>query len=248
MDKKAPKEVQNLDDLLWEIEQAMKSWSSVSDPGSEVNRLFSEFKKKTKTATVEVSIDKMTDIVFKDILKFDDEQVQKFGEIMAQTMDIMNFETEIPEGEIKTITDSIKKICDWYDSLQDISTVNPFLFIQAKKKLIYLRARLWRYITFYGVQEASFTINRRATRSAVSVGIRQFSKDKDYAIKKLMTVTDSENFGEVITSCLHKGELTATWLHSYLDKLDRNIGGYISSMDDLVNWYKFEMRASAIPT
>ncbi len=239
---------QNLDDLLLEIEESIKSGSSVDDPWSEVNRLFAEFKKKTKSKDVEVSIDKMTDLVFKDILKFDDDQIQKFGEIMAQTMNVMNFETQLPEWEIKTTVDAIKKICVWYDKLPDLNTVNPLQLIQAKKKLIYLRLRLGRFIAYYGVQEASFTINRRATRSAVSVGIRQFSQGKDYAIKKLMTVTDSENFWELITSCLHKGELTATRVHSYLDKLDKNLGWYIESMNDVVNWYKFEIRASAIPT
>lgn len=202
--------------------------------------------KQTVDQAMEKKIKDVSEFVFVDILKFDAEKIEKVAWVINTTLDIMKFKTELPNKELEEIDEKFLVICDRRSKQKEKAdrniTIDPNQILRAKSKIVDMKIYLTRSIAYYKTLVAWFTINRRATRSATSIAIRQFSKDLDSNIKKLLTVSDSENFGELLSSQMHLWWLQAEYITNYLNWMNDNMKIIIEDMTTVINQIKFDMK------
>ena len=191
-------------------------------------------------------IDDTTSMIFIDILKFDEEKIKKVFDVINTTVDILNFTEDLPTEELKEIDRKYNAIVEWRSKIKESDdwaiTTDPMLIVKARSKVVDLKMRLAKPVAYYKTLTLWWTVNRRATRSATSIAIRQFTKDMDTNIKKLLTVADSDNFGEMLSSQLHLWALSAEYITNYLTGMDNNMKILLEDMTTVINQIKFDMK------
>ena len=199
---------------------------------------------------MEEKAENVTELIFRDILRFEEDKLEKVAKVINTTLDIMQFEDKLPTKELEDIADTFFKICDWWYKQKEKSdwsiTINANEVLRAKSRIIDLKMKLTKPLSYYKTLTDWAVVNRRATRSATSISIRQFSTDMDTNIKKLLTVADSENFWELLASKVHLWALATEYIYNYLNQIDVNMRYIIWDMEQVINQIKFDMRMWAM--
>lgn len=240
--------VEDIDDVMeWVFKQHIDMpWWESEDIPDEVKDAFGAYETVIKKA-MEEKVTDATELIFVDILKFEAEKLEKVAKVIWTTMDIMKFTSELPTEELTQIAISFEKIARRWEKKKENAdwhlTINPNDILRGKSKLVDLKMKLTKPLAYYKTLEAWFTVNRRATRSATSIAIRQFSSDMDTNIKKMLTVADSEAFWELLSSKMHMWALTAEFVYNYLNNINDSMKYLIDDMNTVVNQIKFDMRA-----
>lgn len=217
-------------------------WDNIPD---DVKNAFADSEKSIRKEMDE-KVKDITETIFVDILKFEREKLEKVADIIGTTMDIIKFRDDLPTQELQDIAILFEKICIWRERQkvnEDRSiTINPNTILRAKSKVVDLKMKLWKAVAYYKSLNDWYTVNRRATRSATSIAIRQFSWDMEKNIKSLLTVWDSENFWELLSSKMNLWSMYAWFVYNYLNEISNNMKIIIEDMQSVINQIKFDNR------
>lgn len=179
----------------------------------------------------------LKEAILNGILNLGEKEVSQFEKIVSWSTGCADFERSLPKKEEK-ICAEIHKILNWHsgviqktDKLTGETTdfpnfelCPPEVLVREFNRLAALSANLSEMRSYWSSVSTALNINRRASKAAISVSLRQFSKDLETNIRKKLTVADCDNFGEVLSSELHKTAVYSAYVSDYLDNIVRGVG------------------------
>lgn len=202
-------------------------------------------KKKNRKGKSNQPLNKGTkNLILYEVLGFCGDEVRKYEKLLKAANKAVEIDCTLPEYE-KRLVDQIRKIFDWHSGFSEVTNkktgeikelpnfdfCHPDILVRELNRLTALDGTLAERRAYWRTRTSGLIINRRASKSAVSVALRQFGKSLEENIRKKLTVADCENFSEVLTAKKHSEELYAVYVSEYLNEISRGCKAVIHAID-----------------